>query len=415
MEGATGEAQTFLVADIRGYSRFTTARGAAAAAQLASTFTGLGRDAIVARNGRVLGLRGDEILAAFSSAGQAVRAALEIQSACEEATAESPEFPLDIGAGLDLGEVVEVDDAYHGAAINMAARLCSQAQAGQVLVTDRIVLAAGGEADLVFLSTVTVELKGFSAPVEMFLASFVRSSGLLWAPGESTPLQPELDDRTPMAGRDEDLSWLRGVWRQARRGRGRVVLVSGPAGVGKTRLAAELAAYVAASGSPVHYSGTGGSGRGEAFAAVTEARAGTRGGLWVVDDLHLYPEAVAGLSEALDSIGSRPVQVVGLYRDSGGDVGLAALADRLVLADGIRVLGPLDLEGVRVVASGYADDLEDLPAESILRASGGSRQPCMSWSTTGPLRRLGGVSWPPPSGWPRGGAGRRQGCVSLTT
>ncbi len=47
------EVQAFLIADIRGYSTFTTQRGAAAAAQLATTFTDLSRDAVAARGGRV--------------------------------------------------------------------------------------------------------------------------------------------------------------------------------------------------------------------------------------------------------------------------------------------------------------------------------------------------------------------------
>src|SRR5262245_56071807 len=132
--GAAGEVQAFLIADIRGYSTFTSHRGAAAAAHLATTFTDLSRDAVAARGGKVLGLRGDEVLAAFSTAGQAVRAALDIHFACAESTAVEPDFPLGVGAGVDFGEAVAVDQ-YHGAAINMAARLCAQAAAGQVLVT----------------------------------------------------------------------------------------------------------------------------------------------------------------------------------------------------------------------------------------------------------------------------------------
>src|SRR5205823_12981650 len=84
---ATKEVRAFLVCDIRGYSTFTTQRGAAAAARLATTFTDLSRDAVAARGGGVLGLRGDEVLAAFDSSDQAVRAGLDIQQACLEETA----------------------------------------------------------------------------------------------------------------------------------------------------------------------------------------------------------------------------------------------------------------------------------------------------------------------------------------
>jgi hypothetical protein len=94
-DGTTrGEVQAFLITDIRGYSTFTTQRGATAAAHLATTFTDLSRDAVAARGGKVLGLRGDEVLAAFSTAGQAVRAAVDIQFACAEATAAEPPIQL---------------------------------------------------------------------------------------------------------------------------------------------------------------------------------------------------------------------------------------------------------------------------------------------------------------------------------
>jgi hypothetical protein len=78
----TAEVRAFLICDIRGYPTFTSQRGDEAAARLAMTFAGLARDAVVARGGRVIELRGDEAFAAFSSPGQSVRAGLEIYLAC---------------------------------------------------------------------------------------------------------------------------------------------------------------------------------------------------------------------------------------------------------------------------------------------------------------------------------------------
>jgi len=48
--------------------------------------------------------------------------------------------------------------------------------------------------------------------------------------------------RDPLVGRDEELAFLQGRLADARAGSGRVVLVCGPAGIGKTRLVEELAA-----------------------------------------------------------------------------------------------------------------------------------------------------------------------------
>ena len=280
---------------------------------------------------------------------------------------------------MDFGEAVAVDDGYHGAAINMAARLCSHATAGQVLVTATVANAAAGEGDLAFETRATVELKGFDHPVEIFEAHSLRSAIGTPATGPvrhgiepSAPLPLELDETTPLVGRDAELSWLRGIWRQAQRGHGRVVLLAGPAGIGKTRLAAEIARQVRSGGDAVDYTAGGGAAQGETLAAISMARTCTSSGLWVLDDLSLYPHSVAALAEAVEAIEAHPALVVGLIREVGGDRRLATLVDRLDRhGDGYRQLGPLDLDGVKAIGRWYSTDVDDLPAESILRSSGG--------------------------------------------
>jgi class 3 adenylate cyclase len=82
--------RTFLIADIRGYTTFTRTRGDAAAGRLAGTFADLARDAVCARNGSVIELRGDEALAVFEDPAQAVRAAIELQQLCGEQSVRDP-------------------------------------------------------------------------------------------------------------------------------------------------------------------------------------------------------------------------------------------------------------------------------------------------------------------------------------
>ena len=69
----------FLIADVRGYTRFTLERGDEAAVRLATRFAELSRQRVSAREGRVVEIRGDEVLAVFASARQALRAAVELQ------------------------------------------------------------------------------------------------------------------------------------------------------------------------------------------------------------------------------------------------------------------------------------------------------------------------------------------------
>lgn len=84
----------FFIADVRGYSTFTRERGNAAAAVLATTFADLARDAVEARSGRVIEVRGDEVFAIFDAASQAVRAAVELQATFGEESLSDPMFQL---------------------------------------------------------------------------------------------------------------------------------------------------------------------------------------------------------------------------------------------------------------------------------------------------------------------------------
>jgi class 3 adenylate cyclase/energy-coupling factor transporter ATP-binding protein EcfA2 len=366
--------RTFLISDIRGYSTFTRERGDETAARLAMRFADLAVDAVEARGGTVLGLRGDEALAVFDSTPQAVRAALEFQEACREATDEDPELPLPVGIGIDRGAAIPVEDGYRGKALNMAARLCSKAAAGQVFVTMDVAELARGLEDVAFESRGTAELKGFDQPVELLeVRSTIeaRVVGPQAAPSKAL-LPPELDDFVPLADREHERRWLRGTWRQARRGHGRVVFVSGPAGIGKTRLAAELAAYVYLGDGAVRYAGAGGAGGAETLAAIAEARSAAAPILYVVDELNLYGDAIAVLGESIESIEFRPVLLLGVFREAERQPELAELVDRVdARGDGHRRLGPLGLDGVVEIARTYVGDVEELPAESMLRASGG--------------------------------------------
>ena len=131
------EYRTFLIADIRGYTSYTDERGDEAAAALAKRFAGLVRETVPARDGTLVELRGDEALTVFRSARQALRAAVELQARIATAG-----LPRGIGIGLDAGEAVPVEGGYRGTALNVAARLCAQAVAGEILATETVIRLA---------------------------------------------------------------------------------------------------------------------------------------------------------------------------------------------------------------------------------------------------------------------------------
>ena len=339
--------RAFLIADVRGYTSFTRERGDAEAARLATRLAEVARDAVEARSGRVIELRGDEVLAVFASLDQAVRAAVELQAVCEEQVAADPTLPLLVGVGIDVGEAVPVEGGFRGAALNTAARLCSQAAAGQVLLTAQVADRAGVIAGVRFASAGTAELKGFDAPVRLMGVVAEPPPSLVIQPAEAPPLPIELELDTPLVGRESELAWLRGTWRQARRGYGRVVFVSGPAKAGKSLLVAELAGFAHSTGATVSYAGAGGTAVALAKASLRNALAARRPALVVLDDFGVTGEAVApALTELVDAIETAPTLVVGIVREPDASPAVARLIDRVdPRGDGHRSLGPLDACG----------------------------------------------------------------------
>jgi class 3 adenylate cyclase len=80
------QVRTFLIADVRGYTLFTQERGDEAATKLAARFAEVAREVVKEHGGSVIELRGDEALAAFDSARQAILAAAHAQDRFLEET-----------------------------------------------------------------------------------------------------------------------------------------------------------------------------------------------------------------------------------------------------------------------------------------------------------------------------------------
>src|SRR5256885_6245305 len=66
--GEATSVRTFLIADLRGYTRYSDEHGDEAASALARRFAAIASDAVSARGGEVVELRGDEALCVFASA-----------------------------------------------------------------------------------------------------------------------------------------------------------------------------------------------------------------------------------------------------------------------------------------------------------------------------------------------------------
>lgn len=160
--------RTFVIADIRGYSRFTDQHGDEAAATLAARFADLVRAGVEIRGGTLIDVRGDEALAVFDSARQAIRAAMDLQQQFAEETDADPELPLRVGIGIDSGEAIAVEDgSFRGAALNVASRLCALAHGGEVLVSQGTSHLAGRLPGIRYVDRGRANLKGIAGPVRL--------------------------------------------------------------------------------------------------------------------------------------------------------------------------------------------------------------------------------------------------------
>lgn len=187
VDAEDADVHAFLIADVRGWTAFTQERGDEGAARLAARFAEVTRSVVANHRGRVLELRGDEALVVFGSPRSAIRGAVALQQRFVEETIADPTLPLTVGIGLDAGEAVPVEGGYRGGALNVAARLCSLAHAGEVLASREIVHLARRVDGVRFTERGPADLKGLEKPVHVVvvrsdhrddaraIAQFVRS------------------------------------------------------------------------------------------------------------------------------------------------------------------------------------------------------------------------------------------------
>ena len=149
--------------DLAGYTRLTEERGDQAAAELASELAALVNRETREHGGTPVKWLGDGVMVSFHDPSGAVRSALHLVRAVPEAGLP----PAHIG--LAAGRVVAYGGDYFGRTVNMAARLSARAAAGQVLVNEAVVDAAGTDA-AAFTELGALDLKGFAEPVRVFEA-----------------------------------------------------------------------------------------------------------------------------------------------------------------------------------------------------------------------------------------------------
>ncbi len=158
----------FLFADLRGYTEYVERHGGEAAARLLDRYRLLVRDLVARFRGAEIKTEGDSFYVVFPSVSAAVRAGLAILDDARVASQQEPEHPIRVGIGVHAGETIQTAEGYVGSPVNIAARLCALARAGELLVSDTVRALTSTVVRAAFVPRGRQHLKGIAEPIAVF-------------------------------------------------------------------------------------------------------------------------------------------------------------------------------------------------------------------------------------------------------
>ncbi len=266
--GTSGERalMTLLFSDLVGSTMLSERLEPEHLRDLFGTYRAVARECVERYGGYVMKYMGDGILAGFGypephedDGRRAVLAALDMVAAMRRAEpelaatfGEAPRIRVGIHTGLvvvaDLSDDRSTDerDSIVGVTPNLAARIQQTAEPNTVVISD--VTQHLVDTDFYLHSLGDHELKGITRPVEVFAVERARHPGARF--------YAERYRQGDLVGRDEPLRELQAAWQQVRAVEaeptaGAAFLVHGEAGIGKTRLVAEMVETVETTGGRV--------------------------------------------------------------------------------------------------------------------------------------------------------------------
>ena len=157
-----------LFADLRGFTEFVERQGNEAAAELLSRYRSLVRAAVARYEGAEVKTEGDSFYVVFPTATSAVLCGVAVVEGAAEANRLEPGRPIRVGVGVHAGESVETPEGFVGVAVNVAARVCAEAAAGEVIVTESLRAITGAMPELSFEAIGRRRLKGVRDPIMLY-------------------------------------------------------------------------------------------------------------------------------------------------------------------------------------------------------------------------------------------------------
>lgn len=230
---------TLVYTDVCNSTAANEIAGDAAAHRALQAHDEIVRKALARHEGTELTHLGDGFKLALPDPARAVAFAVEVQRGLEALRQETGAIAVRIG--VHAGEAILDGGDLHGRTVIVAQRVMARAQPAQILVSADAAARAG--PDVALIDRGRFLLKGIREALQLFEVPW-RSEGALPA-SVPLPLARDVEPPPPLVGREGEFAALETWLEGAEKGASRFALVTGEAGIGKTRLCTDFLEHVA--------------------------------------------------------------------------------------------------------------------------------------------------------------------------
>ncbi|HLK37705.1 MAG TPA: adenylate/guanylate cyclase domain-containing protein, partial [Polyangiaceae bacterium] len=157
-----------MVTDMVGFSTFVERVGDVRAQATIHVHNRAIRFQLARHHGKEVTHTGDGFMASFRSGDEAAACAVAIQRQFARYSDDHPDGPIRVRVGLNAGRVLPEEDRLFGAALNAAVRVCGQAVAGQILLSESARAMSGAAVGAKARPLGTYALKGCAEAVPIY-------------------------------------------------------------------------------------------------------------------------------------------------------------------------------------------------------------------------------------------------------
>jgi len=173
---------TILFSDIRGFTAYSDVRDPEEVVAMLNRYLQVQTDVVIQHGGDIDKYVGDELMACFDGPNmeaRAVRCGVDIVAAVDKLNVENPGTSIHVGVGVNVGDAVlgamgsqeRMDYTAIGDTVNLAARMCSAAKPGEVLITEAVRTAAQSPAGVRLEAKEPIRVKGKPDPIAIYAAT----------------------------------------------------------------------------------------------------------------------------------------------------------------------------------------------------------------------------------------------------